>query len=153
MLNITLVEGPPRRDCSYDTIHWSYSSMAQMELHFRSSHEPKNVKCLEHIGIQLVLLLLSGHDFAPGTIVSVPCEIHPGMSSFEKEVKIRMPAGTITGLVNQSSVIENLRRVRAVVMIFDTNDIRLLFPGQDMHPSNPAFVPLDWLKENAQLED
>lgn len=90
--------------------------------------------------------------FASGTIVSVPCEIRPGMSSFEKEVKIQLPAGTITGLVNQSSVIENQKRVRAVVVIFEKNDVRLLFPSQDMHPSNPALVPIDWLRKHAQVD-
>ena len=104
------------------------------------------------IVVQPVLLLLAENTFPSGTIVSVPCEINPGMASFEKEIKIRTPGGTITGLVNQSSVIEDKKRVRAVLMNFAKNDIRLLFPGQDMQPSNPAFISIDWLKQNAQLE-
>jgi hypothetical protein len=97
--------------------------------------------------------MLSGTTFASGTKVSVPCAINPGMSSFEREVRIQMPeGGAITGLVSTSSVMEDTKRVKAVLMVYGTNDTRLLFSGQDMTPSNPAFVPIEWLKANARLE-
>jgi len=43
-------------------------------------------------------------------------------------------------------------RVRAVIVSFSREDIRLLFAGQDVDPSNPAPISPKWLAENARKE-
>ena len=43
-------------------------------------------------------------------------------------------------------------RVRAVIVSFSREDIRLLFAGQDVDPSNPAPISPEWLAENARKE-
>ena len=90
-----------------------------------------------------------------GNIVSIPCEIRPGMSSLERTVRIRIPPDeVISGFVNHSSIVGGTEsgsgRVKAVIVVFSKNDVRLLFSGQDIYPSNPAQVPIDWLGKHGE---
>lgn len=100
------------------------------------------------------------NSFVSGSIVSVPCEIRPGMASVESEIRIRVPDGPILAFVDRSSILKDpapdSRKVRegivkAVVILFSEDDVRLLFAGQDVQPSNPARVPPAWLEKHATL--
>lgn len=85
------------------------------------------------------------------------------MASTEREITIRNPEGLIRAFVSLSSVETKSKAdldlekkvegwVRAVIVAFDRDDLRLLFTGQDVYPANPAPVSREWLKENAQSE-
>lgn len=96
-----------------------------------------------------------------GRIVSIPCEITPGMASNEREIKIRIPDGIIRAFVSLTSVSSDPKPdstekragwVKAVVIALAKDDVRLLFAGQDVDPSNPAPVSTDWLEKNAKTE-
>ncbi len=96
-----------------------------------------------------------------GRIVFVPCEITPGMASTEREIKIKNPAGIIRAFVSLASVASDPKPestgkrpgwVKAVVIAFDKNDVRLLFTGQDVDPANPAPVSSEWLHKTAKTE-
>ncbi len=100
-------------------------------------------------------------SFTSGRIVSIPCEIAPGMASNEREIKVNVPDGIIRAFVSLASVGEDSKpdsnekrdgRVRAVIVALSNDDIRLFFAGQDVDPSNPAAVPPQWLKKNARIE-
>jgi hypothetical protein len=97
------------------------------------------------------------NGFVNGNIVSIPCEIKPGMSSFERYVRINAEPERITGFVNRSSIIEDPTadsdpaRVKAVIVVFSKADMRLLFAGQDIYPSNPAPISVTWLGKHGQL--
>ncbi len=100
-------------------------------------------------------------SFASGRIVSIPCEIAPGMASNEREIKVNVPEGIIRAFVSLASVGEDPKpnsnekrdgRVRAVIIALSNDDIRLFFAGQDVDPANPAPVPSQWLKQNARIE-
>jgi len=99
-------------------------------------------------------------NFVSGRIVSVPCEIAPGMASNEREIRVKIPEGTIHAFVSRSSVSNDpmpdseekrVGRVRAVLISFSRKDVRLLFAGQDVDPSNPAPVSTEWLRQNATV--
>jgi len=100
------------------------------------------------------------NSFSNGGIVSVPCEIRPGMASSEREVKVKVHDGFIRAFVTYESVEDpkpssherREGRVRAVIVSFSKEDIRLLFAGQDVDPSNPAPISPEWLAENAKRE-
>ena len=85
------------------------------------------------------------------------------MASSEREITIRNPGGPIRAYVSTTSVatktdvdIDLAKKVegwvRAVIVAFDKDDIRLLFTGQDVYPSNPAPISRQWLRANAQSE-
>ena len=98
---------------------------------------------------------------ASGKIVFVPCEITPGMASNEREIKIDNPEGVIRAFVSLTSVAndpdpESLEKrdgwVKAVIVALSKDDVRLLFAGQDVDPTNPAPVSTNWLHKNAKPE-
>lgn len=100
------------------------------------------------------------NGFVNGNIVSMPCLISSGMSSFERYVRIEAEPERITGFVNISSIVDSSQNnhepvrkgnVKAIIVAFSKADVRLLFSGQDLHPSNPAPVSVDWLGRCAQL--
>ena len=82
------------------------------------------------------------------------------MASVENEIRIRVPDRAILAFVNRSSILRDpapdsskVREglVKAVIIFFSEDDVRLLFAGQDVEPSNPARVPPAWLESNAKL--
>ena len=96
-----------------------------------------------------------------GKIVFIPCEIAPGMTSIEREITIRNPEGAIRAYVTLTSVASDFKLdsekkfdgwVKAVIVAFDKDDLRLLFTGQDVDPANPAPVSREWLRDNAKTE-
>ncbi len=101
---------------------------------------------------------MANGNYLNGKIVSILCEIRPGLASTEREIRIRIPDGVISAFVSLSSVGSDVKpdstekregTVRAVVVAFSRDDVRLLFAGQDVHPSNPVPVSVDWLKKHA----
>jgi len=97
-------------------------------------------------------------SIASGRIVSVPCEIAPGMASNEREIRVKIPEGTIHAFVSYSSVTNDpmpdseekrAGRVRTVLIAFSRRDMRHLFAGQDVDPSNPAPGTIGWLRQSA----
>ena len=100
------------------------------------------------------------NGFMNGNIVSMPCLVSSGMSSFERYIRIEAEPERITGFVNSSSIDDSSQNdheparkasVKAVIVEFSEADVRLLFSGQDVHPSNPAPVSVDWLGRNARV--
>lgn len=96
-----------------------------------------------------------------GRIVFVPCEIAPGMASNERQIKIENPEGVIRAFVSFRSLArdpepesQNKREgwVKAIVIALSKDDVRLLFAGQDVDPSNPAPISAEWLHKNAKPE-